>query len=234
MASSARVAGERRAFWRSRNGILLALALLSGAVAWWMIAWPVATLSNVADHRGHFIWTFAHTVGGTGMLALGGLNLYLGAVRRHVPLHRRIGQTYLLLGLLGSVTALVITLSPAHKTLGGPNLTNATISLSTLALAWLSFSTLGWRAVRNRQFASHRDWMVRSYVLVWSFVFCRIASRVSNIDEVGGGEAFIWLSWVGPLILCEIALQWSRGGREKRVLRPSKVSTSRPDLEAGA
>lgn len=226
MASYARVDGGRRIFWRSRNGILLALALLSGAVAWWMIAWPVATLSNVSDHRGHFMWTFAHMAGGTGMLGLGGLNLYLGAVRRHVPLHRNIGRAYLLLGLLGSVTALVITLSSAHKTPGGPNLTNATISLSTLALAWLSFSALGWRAVRNRQFASHRDWMIRSYVLVWSFVFCRIASRVSDIDEVGGGEAFIWLSWVGPLVLCETVLQWSRGARARRGPGASEVSSS--------
>jgi Predicted membrane protein (DUF2306) len=209
--------------WTTRNGMLLATALISSAAAWWMIAWPVATLSNVADHQGHFMLTFAHMIGGTGMLVLGGFNLYLAARKDRFRLHRRIGQSYLLFGSFGAVVAIAITLSPAHKTAGGPILTNATVSLLVLATAWLSFAGLGWRAARNRRFESHADWMVRSYVLVWSFVFCRIASRVSNIDELGNGEAFIWLSWVGPLIVCEIMLQWPQGSKKRR-----------PDAPAGA
>ena len=205
---------ERRGFWLTRNGYLLAVALLSSAVAWWMIAWPVATLSNVADHRGHFILTFVHMIGGTGMLVLGALNLYLAARKDHFALHRWIGKSYLLFGAFGALVAIVITLTPAHKAAGGPILTNATVSLIMLASAWLSFAALGFRAVRNRRFASHAHWMVRSYILVWSFVFCRIASRVSNIDELGNGQAFIWLSWVGPLIVCEIVLQWSQGSKK--------------------
>ena len=205
---------ERRGFWLTRNGYLLAVALLSSAVAWWMIAWPVATLSNVADHRGHFILTFVHMIGGTGMLVLGALNLYLAARKDHFALHRWIGKSYLLFGAFGALVAIVITLTPAHKAADGPVLTNATVSLLMLASAWLSFAALGFRAARNRRFASHAHWMVRSYILVWSFVFCRIASRVSNIDELGNGQAFIWLSWVGPLIVCEIVLQWSQGSKK--------------------
>ena len=90
-----------------------------------------------------------------------------------------------------------------------------------LASAWLAFAALGWRAARNRRFQSHGQWMIRSYVLVWSFVFCRIASRVSNIDDLGNGEAFIWLSWVAPLIVCEIMLQWPEGAQK----RPKKHSS---------
>ena len=215
MATSGKVNGSSRVFWRSGNGALLALAVISSAVAWWMIAWPVAALHNLAEHEGHFLWTFAHMVGGTGMLLLGAFNLYLAACKDRFPLHRWVGRAYLGIGAFGSVTALIITLSPAHKAAGAPILTNATISLSLLALAWLAFAGLGWRSARNRRFDSHRDWMIRSYVLVWSFVFCRIASRVSNIDELGNGEAFIWLSWVGPLLVGEIVLQWPRGSRPR-------------------
>src|SRR4051794_41824580 len=74
MASHARADRPPRPLWLTRNGILLALALLSSAVAWWMIAWPVATLSNVAAHQGHFWLTFAHMIGGAGMLWLGGVH----------------------------------------------------------------------------------------------------------------------------------------------------------------
>ena len=95
MASGARARPTRRPLWATRNGALLAAAIVSSAIAWWMIAWPVATLANTASHKGHFALTFAHMVGGTGMLFLGGLNLYLAARKDHYALHRWVGRAYL-------------------------------------------------------------------------------------------------------------------------------------------
>lgn len=220
MATKAGSKRPQAPFWLSRNGLLLGGALISGMAAWWLIAWPVATLSNTADHKGHFAVTFIHMLGGTGMLSLGAANLYLAARKERYALHRRVGQAYLLFGTIAALFAAWITLTPAHKPDGSPILTNSSVSLVMLASAWLIFAALGWRAARNRRFASHGEWMVRSYVLVWSFVFCRIASRVPAIGELGGGQAFIWLSWVGPLILCEIVLQWDEGS-DKRVRNTS-------------
>ena len=214
MASGARAKPTRRPLWATRNGALLAAAIVSSAIAWWMIAWPVATLANTASHKGHFALTFAHMVGGTGMLFLGGLNLYLAARNDSFGLHRMVGKAYLAFGTFGASVAIAITLSHAHKTAGGPILTNATVSLLMLASAWLCFAALGWRAARNRRFTSHGQWMVRSYVLVWSFVFCRIGSRAELLDGLGGGQAFAWLSWVGPLLICEMVLQWDDGARK--------------------
>ena len=205
----------KRGFWLSGNGLVLTGAIISSMVAWWMIAWPVATLSNLGAHAGHFPLTFAHMIGGTGMLFLGALNLYLAARRDRFALHRFIGRLYLIFGAFGASVAIAITLTHAHKAADGPVLTNTSISLLMLASAWLCFAGLGWRAARNRQYPVHADCMVRSYVLVWSFVFCRIASRVTGVGELGNGQAFIWLSWVGPLILCEICLQWRRGTQRR-------------------
>ena len=202
---------SRRAFWLTRNGILLGAAIISSVAAWWLIAWPVAALSNIGAHRGHFALLFAHMVGGTGALFLGALNLYLAARKTRFALHRRVGQLYLALGAFGAITAIVITLSSAHKS--GLILTNSSISLAVSGSTWLLFAAAGWRAVLNRRFDSHADWMVRTYVLTWAFVFCRIASRVPGIGDLGNGEAFIWLSWVGPMIICEAALQWPQGAR---------------------
>lgn len=211
MASKAGTRSPLRHFWLTRNGLLLASAIISGMAAWWLIAWPVATLANIASHKDHFALTFAHMIGGTGMLSLGAANLYLAARKSHYALHRRVGQAYLLFGSFAAILAAWLTLSPAHKSAAGPLLTNSSVSLFMLASAWLAFAALGWRAARNRRFVSHGEWMIRSYVLVWSFVFCRIASRVPAIGELGNGQAFIWLSWVGPLIVCEMMLQWRQG-----------------------
>ena len=206
-----------RNFWLSANGLLLATALISGAIAWWVIAWPVASLSNIDRHPGHFARTFAHMIGGTAMLFLGGANLYLAAIRANYQVHRLVGRAYLLLGSIGALLAINITLSPAHKPAGSPVLSNASLSLTMLASGWLIAAGMGWRAVRNRRIPAHRDWMIRSYVLAWSFVFCRLASRVPEIGGLGGGEAFIWMSWVAPLMICEIALQWRSGGPQIKV-----------------
>jgi uncharacterized membrane protein YozB (DUF420 family) len=190
--------------------VLLALGLLSSATAWFLIAPPVITFSSVAKHEGHFALAYVHVLGGTVMLFLGLANLYIGITRRHFAKHRLLGRLYLFAGGLGVLAAVLITSSPAHKLPGSETFTNTSVSLLTLATAWLLATGMAWRAVRNRRIDAHRQWMIRSYVLAWSFVFCRLVSRVPGVDEFGG-SAFIWLSWVGPLIVCEVALQWSAG-----------------------
>ena len=224
MASEARAVRARAggALWLTRNGVLLGAALVTSAIAWWMIAWAPLTLANASEHAGHFATTYAHVLGGSGMLLFGGINLYLAASNRRYRLHRLIGRAYLAFGALGSLSAILVTSTMAHKPPGSAVLTNATVSLLTLAAACLAFAALGLRAARNRRFASHGQWMIRSYVLAWSFVFCRIASRLSDVDELGNGQAFIWLSWVGPLLLCELGLQWPEGlAKAPRVHRQS-------------
>ena len=216
MRSTTSMARPRAPVWGTRNGILLAAALLSSAFAWWMIAVTPLTFGNVARHDGHFPLTYIHVVGGSGMLLFGGLNLYLAARNDRFALHRIVGRLYLAFGVIGAVSAAVVSLTVAHKDPGTPLITNEAVSLLTLSFAWLAFAALGWRAALNRRFKSHGDWMIRSYVLAWAFTFCRIASRLSDADELGNGDAFIWLSWVAPLILCELVLQWSDGARQSR------------------
>jgi len=63
----------------------------------------------------------------------------------------------------------------------------------------------------------YREWVIRSYVPTWTFVFCRLATRLPVYATFGveGITATIWLSWVVPLLVCEIALQWQRTSRLK-------------------
>ena len=214
MVSKVKSATDALGFRRSGPGLLILAALLSSAPAWLLIAWPVASFSNIAGHPGHFLLTYLHMAGGTGMLLLGAANLYLATRRIAFPIHRQIGRAYLAFGAVGTLSALAVTLMPFHKPAGSQVLTNTSVSLVALSVAWIAAALLGWRAVRNRRFDSHQDWMIRAYVLVWSFVFCRLGSRVPQLGDLGNGEAFSWLSWVGPLIVCEIALQWRHGSRK--------------------
>jgi hypothetical protein len=191
-------------------GVLLLLGFLSSVWAWWLIAFPVVSLSNVDRHTGHFGLVFFHMLGGSLMLFLGLLNLYIGRTRKYFKYHKLVGRLYLIGGGLGAVVAIIISSSAAHKS-GATIFTSGSISLISLSTAWLIAAAMAYRAAKNKRYDSHREWMTRSYVLVWSFVFCRLVSRVPGVESFGGGEAFIWLSWVGPLILCEVALQWRAG-----------------------
>jgi hypothetical protein len=208
------------------SGILLALGLISSAWAWWVIAPDVVTFTSrgTEKHAGHFGLVYFHVVGGTVMLFLGLANSYIGTSGKLFRFHKLVGRTYLIGGGLGAISAIVITSSTAHKDAGGSVFTNTTISLLTLALAWLLAAGMAFRAVRNGRYDSHRDWMIRSYVLVWSFVFCRLVTRVPGVEEIGGGNASIWLSWVAPLIICEVALQWRAGSNN--ALKPETLQGS--------
>ena len=191
---------------------LLLAAVISSAAAWWLIAWPVASIGNVEKHPEHFGMVFVHMIGGTIMLFIGAANLYIGTTNRFFKYHKLLGRTYLIGGTIGVAFVAAVLLSTAHKS--GSIFTNMTISLLTLAAAWLASAAMAYRAVRNGKYGEHRDWIIRSYVLAWSFVFCRIASRVPEIGDLGNGEAFIWLSWVAPILICELVLHWRSTGKE--------------------
>ena len=205
---------------------LLVLGFISSAWAWWVIAPDVVTFSSTGTekHAGHFNLVYFHVLGGTLMLFLGLANLYIGTSGKFFQYHKLIGRLYLIGGGLGAISAIVITSSTAHKTAEGGTFTNTTISLLALAFAWLLAAGMAFRAVRNSRYDSHREWMIRSYVLVWSFVFCRLVTRIPGVEDMGGGNASIWLSWVGPLVICEVALQWRAGSNSSFKPKPLRSS----------
>lgn len=193
--------------------VLLSAALASGLWIWWMIALPMLSLddASLARHPNHLPLLMGHVVGGTLMLYTGAAALYIGSTRRAFRWHQWVGYTYVLGGALGAGAALVLALVGPHPSIG----TRA--ATGSLALVWLLATAMAWRAARNRRFEVHRGWMIRSYVLTWSFVLCRIVQQASWISTQGkeAETAAIWLTWVLPLVVCEVGLQWSAGGRPR-------------------
>lgn len=209
--------GRDRSWWTTGPGLLLFAAIVTSAWAWGLIAYPVATLANVAEHPKHFSIVFVHMAGGTLMLLLGAANLYVGSTRRFFRFHRKIGYIYLVGGAIAASLAFVLAIASGHGEAGGEfriqldAISDTGFALAGLALAWLGSAAMAYRAARNRRFESHRAWMIRSYVLTWSFVLCRLVGRVPWLANLGDGAAIIWLSWVVPLLFCEVVLQWSAG-----------------------
>jgi hypothetical protein len=202
----------------SPSGLLLVFAVGTGCIAWWLIALPVFNLSAAARHKTHFPYVFVHAAGGSVMLFVGAANLYVGATRKHFGLHRSLGYAYLVGGTIGSVSAILLAMSNGHAK-GAASSFEVSFTkaddmgwgLASLGLAWLAATAMAVRAARNRRIDSHRTWMIRSYVLVWAFVLCRLVAKIPSFPEIGSGAALIWLSWIVPLFTCEVVLQWPAG-----------------------
>jgi hypothetical protein len=208
----------RRGFKLSAGGAVLIAAVASGLLAWVLIALPVVNFSAKPSHPAHFPLVFAHMAGGTLMLFLGAANLYIGTTRKFSRWHKPVGYLYLGGGAVAATSAIYLALAPLHGENASPVIdlfatTDLGWALASLGAAWLASAALAFRAVKNRRFDQHRQWMIRSYVLTWSFVLCRLLATQPAMQELGDGAAAAWLSWIVPFFICEIALQWKAGGK---------------------
>jgi hypothetical protein len=191
---------------------LLGAALLTTAVVFVITVWPALTAAVRPVHEGHWGWVLLHTLSGTLMIVTAPLNLYTGETRRWFEWHRHIGCTYIGAGYTATLAALAVNIGNPHGSL------SIALSTSLLALAWMLTASLGWRTGAQRRYAAHRRWMIRSYVLTWSFVLCRLVQRTPLPEALGpeGDALVVWGTWLLPLALCELALRRGHRRRETR------------------
>jgi hypothetical protein len=87
------------------------------------------------------------------------------------------------------------------------------LTLIYLACAWLVVSGMAYVAVMRRQFAAHREWMIRSYVVTFAFVLFRLMEDLNVYGSLGGEAQAVmlgWMAWTVPLLITEVVLQWRR------------------------
>lgn len=188
---------------------LIALGVISAFPIWWLVALPVLDGQAAPQHGAHYAYVLSHAIGGTAMLFVGALALYVGWTKRGLRFHKWIGYSYLIGGALGAGMGLYLSIMQPHPLAG------VGLATGTLAATWLAVAAMAWRAALNKRFESHREWMARSYVLTWTFVFCRIVTRLPQFADIDAATVvgLIWTTWITPLVVCEIALQWGRGAR---------------------
>lgn len=188
---------------------LWALAVVTSLYVWARIALPLLAGAKAAAHEGHHAIVYAHAVGGTFMLVAGSAAIFIGWTRRWFAIHRLVGAIYLIGGGMGAAVALYLSLAPPHE----PKAIGA--ATGVLSAVWLLAAAMAWRAIRNKRVDQHREWMIRSYVLTWTFVFCRLVMQAPMFATASGDmiAAVIWTTWVVPLVICEVVLQWGRGAK---------------------
>jgi hypothetical protein len=119
---------------------------------------------------------------------------------RHVKFHRILGRAYVGSVFIGAVTGIALAV-------GRPGLPGTFMQ----AAAWVVCTTAAFLTARNRQIIQHRQWMVRSYAVTFTFVSSRVLnlwprywSHLGDTFAAVGVIAFTLIS----LLVVDLGLNW--------------------------
>jgi uncharacterized membrane protein len=143
---------------------------------------------------------YVHVFAAAFALALGSFQFSARLRARNLALHRWLGRLYLGVGVLvGGMAGLYMALHAFGGAL-------ARAGFACLALAWLYTGLRAYLAIRGRDIAAHRRWIVRNFALAFAAVTLRLwvpASFVAGLDFAAAYAVIAWLCWVPNLIIAE-------------------------------
>jgi hypothetical protein len=201
--------------------------LLVQGIAWLAIAflawqavrfWLRDPLSYLVDFSEHTFgdqwprrwWLLLHIGGGTLALFTGPFQLWSGLRARHLRLHRLTGRVYVFGVAVGGAAGYYLSFHTQPP--------DFAVALFMLATAWWLTVGMAFIAIRHRQIAAHKEWMIRGYVVTFAFVLFRYLVMQPVMRPLGASKAGTvgWLCWVVPLLVTEVVLQWKRTVGPKR------------------
>jgi hypothetical protein len=169
-----------------------------------------------ATFEAHRTGIYAHIFASAVALVLGPLQFSAKLRTARLGLHRWSGRLYLGVGVLvGGLAGLFMAF---HASGGLP----ARLGFGCLALAWLYTGLRAYLAIRARDIACHRRWMVRNFALTFAAVTLRLwlpASIVSGFPFELAYPAIAWLCWLPNLLLAELLFNQTH----KSDIRPSQA-----------
>jgi uncharacterized membrane protein len=151
---------------------------------------------------------YSHVLVGGLALILGPFQFRRGLLTRNRPLHRNLGKVYVVCAFLTGVVGFYM----AFYSFGG-----MTTHLGFGALGALTAFTTAVAYVRIRALdvSTHREWMIRSFALIFAAVTLRIELPLLTIAFRGDFEAayriIAWSAWVPNLLWAEWYVRRARG-----------------------
>jgi hypothetical protein len=156
-------------------------------------------------------WLLLHVSGGLLALLMGPWQFWTGLRQRVPRIHRWTGRLFLAGVFAGVTGAAYLALTTTFGWAWG-------VGVGSLAVAWSACTAMAFVAIRHGDIASHKQWMIRSYVVTFAFVTDRALDDwlpTSLLEPVGDKMVMdIWLSWAAPLfatvVIQSIAVTWRR------------------------
>lgn len=158
-----------------------------------------------------------HVLGSAVYVVVGAFQLPARIRRRHRTWHRRAGRVLVPAGLAVALSGLWMTLFYSGAP-GGVLLWTVRLVVSSAMAASL---VLGFAAIRRREIAAHRAWMIRAYALALGAgtqtITQGIGEGVFGVNDWSTGLS-VSAGWVVNALLAEWIIRRSRGQRSRRVV----------------
>jgi hypothetical protein len=160
-----------------------------------------------------------HTLCGLIALLAGPLQFSSRLRQRHLKFHRVLGRMYVISVFIGALTGIALSA-------GRPGMPGTCMQ----AGAWIVCTTAAVITARNRQITQHRQWMVRSYAVTFTFVSTRVLNLWprywSHLGDTFAALGLIAFT-LASLLIVELGLNW-RELTTRRAGRPRAVRSTTP------
>ena len=197
--------GGSRFVWRAFGFLVAACLVVLGAR--YLIDDAIPFLTDISSGKfGRFwprrVWLLTH-IAGSGLALLVGPFQFWSGLRQHSMLvHRWSGRLYVVGVLIGGSASFYLA---SHAGQGAP----FAISLGTLGVVWWSTTGMAYVAIRLGHVSQHKEWVLRSYVVTFTFVTSRTLAELGILPSLGRDPfaTLVWLCWSMPLLATEVILQ---------------------------
>jgi uncharacterized membrane protein len=172
-------------------------------------------------------WLLPHGVAGACALFLAPLQFIEGLRRRYTKVHRTIGTIYAIgVFVLGPVGLYIQYLDEAQGAARSFTI-ETMIQSSTLMIC----TAIGVYFALKRQFAYHRQWMIRSYAVALAFIEIRVILGVFGLDQPPDWhilETVVWSCVASSVLIGDIANQIyeSRLASSARIGRGTRLAAA--------
>ena len=204
--------------------VLSVVPLTAGALRLVEVAGGPAALPPDARFTGFPVALVVH-IAGSAVFALGGvLQLVPRFRRRHLAWHRRAGRVVAFAGLVVAGSALWLTVGYEPRPGSGELLRALRIGFASGMVACLG---LGVAAIRRRDVAAHRAWMVRAFAIglaAGTQVFTEPLGVALLGDTVVVSDLAKGAGWVANLAVAEWVIRRSGEGTARGASRPAAVA----------
>jgi uncharacterized membrane protein len=180
------------------------------------------------------LWLVVHFTSAACILILGPLQFW-GYFRNRFRKWHRIAGKFFIGGSI--ISAMMVFYLLSNYPLPG-----SIPSLGLLAIIWL-FTTIAafWFAIK-RNFKLHKQFMIRSYVCGFAFVFIRLLPIINNYvgifnfmkDEEMRSTVYEWICWVYPLMMTEFILIWLPSLSKLKTSKGTKQDADKSIAKSGA
>jgi uncharacterized membrane protein len=145
-----------------------------------------------------------HISGGLLALLIGPFQFWKKLRDKYAATHRLLGRVYLIMVLTAAICSTYLAWSSSIQL----NFSWA-FALQISAIAWATTAVMAYISVRSGRITQHKEWMIRSYILTFSFAIFRWLIDIPfviNLMEKSGERkpTMAWFSWVVPLLIAEI------------------------------